>query len=308
MQTNRLALVALLAIVAAGCGESAERTLTRPDGAAPRLTTISSVNVCCPTGLYIGGSGSVFADVYDTNGQSIANPSVSWWSSNNAVAGVFGNGRYATVGANGVGTAILYATVNGVTGSTTVEVRAVPVVTTVQVTPSPLTVNTGATQTLTARAYDQYGNQMSGQTATWSTGNSGAATVSSTGLVTGVAPGTTTITATIAGKTASVSVTVANAIVLGDIYGPDMILTGGTYTWGVTSVSGGNGTYTYEWQIDWIDTPFEGYIPIATGATLSRHVTGCDGSFRIGLLVVSGNASAWKNYEVENFAPKDMCP
>jgi hypothetical protein len=50
---------------------------------------------------------------------------------------------------------------------------------------------------------------MTGQTITWSTSNSSAATVSSNGVVTGVAQGSATITATCSGKTGSSALTVS---------------------------------------------------------------------------------------------------
>jgi hypothetical protein len=59
-----------------------------------------------------------------------------------------------------------------------------------------------------ATVKDQNGNVMTGQTVTWTTSNSAAATVNSTGLVTGVAAGSATITATSSGKSGTSSITV----------------------------------------------------------------------------------------------------
>lgn len=296
---------ALLALAVAGCGDAAngrERTLTGPEGALPRTNVVvTNVLVCCANTVYQGSSYQVYATAIDQYGHAISNPSVTW-TAGSGVVSVAGAGQYATVYAVSPGLSTVNATVGGVTGSASVTVRAPAVVTTVQVTPSPLTVNTGTTQTLTARAYNQYGEQMSGQTATWSTASSGVATVSSTGVVTGVAPGTTTITATIAGKTATVNVTVQNPITTNGIYGTGMILSEGTYSWGLSPVSGGNGTYAYQWEIDWYDTPFEGFIPVGGGDSYSRAVTGCDGSFEIRVRIFSGGASTSVNHIVENYA------
>lgn len=83
-----------------------------------------------------------------------------------------------------------------------------PVVTTVTVLPSPASVVAGATVALTATVRDQQGNVMTGQTVTWSTNNTAAATVGSSGVVSGVAAGSATITATSSGKSGTSNVTV----------------------------------------------------------------------------------------------------
>ena len=78
----------------------------------------------------------------------------------------------------------------------------------VTVTPATASVVAGSTVQLTATAQDASGNTLSGQSFSWSTGNSGVATVSSSGLVTGVAAGTVTITAATGGKSGTATVTV----------------------------------------------------------------------------------------------------
>src|SRR3954468_12913981 len=71
----------------------------------------------------------------------------------------------------------------------TIEEPPPPVVTTVAVTPSSASLQVGGTQSLAATVKDQSGNVMSGQTVTWSTSNSSAASVSPDGVVTAVAAG-----------------------------------------------------------------------------------------------------------------------
>jgi uncharacterized protein YjdB len=110
------------------------------------------------------------------------------------------------------GSATITATSSGVPGTSAITVTAgpppPPVVTTVTVAPTSASVVAGATTTLQATVKDQNGNAMTGQTVTWSTNNSSAATVSSSGVVTGVAAGSATITATSSGKTGTSSITV----------------------------------------------------------------------------------------------------
>jgi PKD repeat protein/uncharacterized protein YjdB len=76
----------------------------------------------------------------------------------------------------------------------------------VTVTPSTATMTTGGNSLqLSAQPLDQYWGNFSGASVTWSSDNTSAATVNSTGLVASVAPGTAHITAT--AKFGSVTVT-----------------------------------------------------------------------------------------------------
>ena len=85
----------------------------------------------------------------------------------------------------------------------------------VAVSPTTASVAAGATTTLTATVKDAAGNALSGQTVTWTSSDTGVATVSG-GVVTGKAGGSATITATSGGKsgTAVVTVTVSVASVV----------------------------------------------------------------------------------------------
>jgi hypothetical protein len=61
---------------------------------------------------------------------------------------------------------------------------------------------------LSATVKDAQGNVITGQTITWTTSNSAAATVNSSGVVTGAVAGSATITATCSGKTGTSAITV----------------------------------------------------------------------------------------------------
>ena len=95
--------------------------------------------------------------------------------------------------------------------SVTTEPPPVPVVTSVGVSPSIASLEVGAAQPLAATVKDQSGNVMTGQTVTWSSNNSAAATVNSSGVVSGVAAGSATISAASSGKTGTASIAVTAA-------------------------------------------------------------------------------------------------
>jgi uncharacterized protein YjdB len=76
------------------------------------------------------------------------------------------------------------------------------------ITPPTATVAVDETVALTTTLRDEQGNQLTGRTVTYSSGNAGVATVSPAGVVTGVSEGAATITAASEGKMASMVTTV----------------------------------------------------------------------------------------------------
>ncbi len=83
-----------------------------------------------------------------------------------------------------------------------------PVLTTLSVTLSALSVYVGSSVTASAAATDQHGASIATGTVAWSTGTPGVATVASDGRVTAVAPGTTTVIAAVGTKQAQATLTV----------------------------------------------------------------------------------------------------
>src|SRR5688500_9346979 len=75
-----------------------------------------------------------------------------------------------------------------------------PVLTTVEISPNPVTVFMGDTIRLTATPKDQTGNPLAGRKVTWSSTATTVATVDSLGTVVAKTSGTATIVATVEGK------------------------------------------------------------------------------------------------------------
>ena len=136
--------------------------------------------------------------------------SFTWKSGNPGVAAVNNNGK---VTAAAKGTAVIKAAANdgsGVFAECKITVRQP--VTSLTLNKTSLTVNKGATSTLSATAGPSDANN---KTVKWTTSDSAVATVSSAGEVKGVKRGTATITATAAdgsGKKATCSVTVKQPV------------------------------------------------------------------------------------------------
>jgi uncharacterized protein YjdB len=147
---------------------------------------------------------SLSAEVRDANNVVVTDRSVTWTSSNAAVATVTTTGVVTAVAP---GTATITATSEGKTGAATISVVPMPVGS-VTVSPATANVSVGQTTTLSATVRDTSGAVVVDRTVTWRSSNTAIATVSSAGVVTGVAQGTVTVTATSETRSGSAAVTV----------------------------------------------------------------------------------------------------
>ena len=185
--TTKVKVNAATGVITGIAGGSAVITYTvAPVGVGCTLSTTTTITVLTtlPTVSTILGTRVVCLGLYTT--LTNATPGGTWSSSNPAIASVSSTG---VVTGNAVGTCnINYTTAPnsaGCTRTATVSyaVRALP-------TAAPVTGNSG----VCVGGTTQLANATTG--GTWSSNNTGVATVSSTGLVSGVTAGTVTITYT----------------------------------------------------------------------------------------------------------------
>jgi uncharacterized protein YjdB len=160
------------------------------------------------TGTYSDGTN------YDISGQ------VSWASSDPSVATINSGGLAATTGA---GTATITAVSGSTAGSTGLTVTSATL-SSISVTPSnPSLPNTpaGVTQQLTATGtYSDGSTHDITPLVTWTSSNTGVATISSNGLAAAVAPGTANITATSGSISGSTGLSVISATLSSIIISP----------------------------------------------------------------------------------------
>jgi uncharacterized protein YjdB len=138
------------------------------------------------------------------------------WSTGNANVAAISNtaGAQGQLLARAAGTTTVTAALGGVTGSANVTVGG-RVLVSLSIAPITPTTRLGTAVRFTATEIFSDGTQqnVTGQ-ATWTSSNTGVATINRGGLATPVAVGTTTITATFMGLTASTTLTVTNAVVV----------------------------------------------------------------------------------------------
>jgi hypothetical protein len=143
--------------------------------------------------------------------QNVTN-AATWSSSNPAVAAVSNvAGSKGLVTAQGIGQAIITATVGNVSASTTITVTPAMLLS-IQVTPPNPGVAKGFTEQLTATGvFSDNSTQNLTTQVTWSSAAPAVATISNTGLATTLILGSTTITATSGTVSGSTTLTVTNA-------------------------------------------------------------------------------------------------
>ena len=138
----------------------------------------------------------------------VKDKTVTWSSSNTAVATVDASGKVTAVG---IGTATITATVGGKTATCEIIVAELVVpVEGISLNRTSAALVEGETLTLVATVTP---DNATDKTVTWSSSNTSVATVDATGKVTAVAVGTATITALAGDKTATCEVTVDKKVI-----------------------------------------------------------------------------------------------
>ena len=163
--------------------------------------SVAVVPVGATVGL--GTSSQLSAVTKDSVGQPLNGRTVTWSSDNLAAVTVSPTGLANGVG---LGTAVITATSEGKSGTSTITVNLIPVAS-VSVTGSA-TVAVAANTVLIATTKDANGNILPGRVVSWSSSDTTKAVVSPTGVVTGVRKGSVTITATSEGQSHGAPLTV----------------------------------------------------------------------------------------------------
>jgi predicted RNA methylase/plastocyanin len=213
------------------------------DSIAPPVT-VASVTVSPATvTIEVGQTVQLAATTKDGAGNVLTGRTVTWGSSNTAVATVNATGLVSGVAQ---GSVTITATSEAQSGTAAVTVN-VPVAS-VTVSPATVTIEVGQTVQLAATTKDGAGNVLTGRTVTWGSSNTAVATVNATGLVSGVAQGSVTITVTSEAQSGTAAVTVNPAmsevrVALSSASPTNeyvVAIDGGSYgaTWQVTSVTG----------------------------------------------------------------------
>ncbi len=252
IRTVQSLAVAAVLLAAAACSSTSDKTPTVPVAATITLTPASTSSFAS-----FGETRAIIALVKDASGVALASPTVTFASSNAAVATVTGSGTTATVTSVADGSVTITATSGAATA--TVSFTVAQKFATLAVTPASPSIGIGGTVALQASARDAKGSAIAAAAgATYTTGAAGTAIVSSAGVVTGIAPGATVITASLTRDgttaTATAAITVVRPVAAAsavevttpnfNFVAPTVTLAvGGTVTWSTGTV-GHNVTFS----------------------------------------------------------------
>jgi uncharacterized protein YjdB len=199
--------VATITAVSEGRQAYAAVTITSSGGDSGPNPVASVVVSPATASVLVGQTTQLTATLRDAENNQLTGRTITWSSSNPAVATVNGSGLVSGVGQGG---ATITATSEGQSGSAaiTVNVAQPAPVASVTVTPATDSLEVGQTTQLTAVTRDANGNVLTGRAIAWSSSNAAVATVNSSGLVSAVGQGGATITASSEGQSGSAAITV----------------------------------------------------------------------------------------------------
>ena len=222
--TRSIAVSAIMVVAASCGGGGGDGGTTTPGGKVARV----DITAPSPT-MEVGQNMQITVRYYDASNAPLTGRTVSYATSNSAVATISTSGL---ITAAGPGSVTITATVEGVQGNVAVTVNAVPVFF-ILITPANPAVKQGETVTLSAQPQNQIGQAIPGRTITWSSADIAKATITQAGVVTGITPGNVYIRAATEGRVDSVNLRVRSLVT--------PAITG---TSSVTLVPGGTGALT----------------------------------------------------------------
>ena len=246
--------------------------------------TLLSINVTGDTSVAYGNQTAAYVAM-GTYNDGLAprdiSGSVTWSSSDTAKATINGTTRKAT----GIysGSTNISASLSGVT-SNSIALTVQAVLANISVTPSTPSVTVGGTQQFTATAnYNGGASSDITNTATWTSSNTGFATITTGGLATGVAAGSPTVTAAFGGMSGTATLTVNAAVTLTSIA---ISPRGDTVSTGFTKQFTATGTYSNGTTADITNT-----VTWASSATSKATISNAGGSNGLATPVAAGSTN-----------------
>jgi uncharacterized protein YjdB len=208
----------------------------------------SGVTITAPSNsVTLGGKMQAVATARDADGNVLTGRQVAWSSSNPSVAQVASDG---TITGLIVGNTTIRAIIDSKIGSLPISViGATP--SSIAIIPASATISLGKSAQLIAEVRDQAGNVLPGHSISWSSANSGVASVSGTGVVTAVGAGTANVTATSGSFSATSNITVISTAVTSVVVSPAsaQLQIGGTQQ--LNAVVTSNGSPVQNAAISW---------------------------------------------------------
>jgi trimeric autotransporter adhesin len=156
---------------------------------------VAEVRVTPPASVFEKDSARAQATAFDASGSALSGRTITWSSSNIAVATVRPTGMVTGVTS---GTATIVATSEGKSGSASVTVTRDPAVSSISLSPLVASIPSGGNLQLTVVVKNAHGQDLPNQAVSFTSSNAAIATVSSAGVVASAGPaGTANIVANV---------------------------------------------------------------------------------------------------------------
>ena len=154
----------------------------------------------------IGDTQRFIVTALNGDGNTMANVSVAWTSSNATVGTIGEDGVFTAIAG---GTANVTATAENITATAIITVDAAELAPAkIAISPSAVSLNVNDTVMFSAGAFDRSGNAVPDTEVVWMSSDETVGTIDANGLFTALAGGTTTVTATTENVTGEATVTV----------------------------------------------------------------------------------------------------
>jgi uncharacterized protein YjdB len=205
-----VATVTAQGVVSAMARGTARITATSDGRSTSAIVTVIDVPVATvqvvpsTADVLLGTSRALAAQARSASGVLLGNRTVTWTSGAPGIATVNASGIVSGVAP---GVAVIAASVDGITGFSTITVRA-PVVATLTITPNAPDITVNQQLPLQATARTAGGVIVPDRSIVWDSSNQQVAFVTSSGVLIGVSAGTATITATTEGVSGTTTVIV----------------------------------------------------------------------------------------------------
>jgi uncharacterized protein YjdB len=212
---------------------------------------VASVSVSlAASNVIVGSTTLAIATVRSSTNEVLTGRTVSWTTSNPAVATVNASGSITTLTP---GTVTITATSEGQSGSASLSVTQAPVAT-VAVALAQATIVVGAQTSATVTLRSAANQLLTGRPVAWSTSNPAVASVNAAGLVTALSSGSAVIAATSEGQSGAATLTVTGAPVANVVVaGPGTLSIGQTSSYSAT-LRDASGALLTDRSVSWLSS------------------------------------------------------
>jgi len=273
-------------------------------GTGPESTVRSIVVIVSPSPLFLGTTGTATARALDRDGEEVPEVEVQWRSSAANIVSVDATGRLRALSS---GSALITATIAGVTGSASITATPAPA-SSITLSPTESTLERGALLQLQAAVIDVLGAPVTTRPLTWVSSAPGVASVSGNGLVTALSAGTATISASLDGRSGSAVVRVVLPQAEGDpviqTVSPSILVAGATMV--LTGTALVDSAVGSELRVNGVPAVITSATPTMVTAIVPSATTGCQPTRAVPVQWSRGDRATSVEHPYQTLTQRDL--